>query len=75
MLDAKQLGRILYGSGSWVKLSLANMRLVNGNARDGGAHARCVPMLLHGCNACVAVPGGRQAPLCAAPTSPSSALN
>lgn len=36
ILDAKQLGRILYGSGPWVKLSLVNMRLVNGNSRDSG---------------------------------------
>lgn len=34
ILDAKQLGRIFYGSGPWVKLSLVNMRLVNGNSRD-----------------------------------------
>jgi predicted outer membrane repeat protein len=39
ILDAKQLGRIFYGAGPWVKLSLINMRLVNGNSRDasGGA--------------------------------------
>lgn len=34
ILDAKQLGRIFYGSGPWVRLSLVNMRLVNGNSRD-----------------------------------------
>ena len=34
ILDAKQLGRILYGSGPWMKLTLVNMRLVNGNSRD-----------------------------------------
>ncbi|KAL4424315.1 hypothetical protein ABPG75_001616 [Micractinium tetrahymenae] len=39
ILDAKQLGRILYGSGPWIKLTLVNVRLVNGNSRDesGGA--------------------------------------
>lgn len=34
ILDAKQQGRILYGSGPWVRLTLVNVRLVNGNSRD-----------------------------------------
>jgi hypothetical protein len=34
ILDAKQLGRIIHGSGPWVKLTLVNVRLVNGNSRD-----------------------------------------
>lgn len=34
ILDAKQLGRILYGSGPWIQLTLVNVRLVNGNSRD-----------------------------------------
>lgn len=39
ILDAKQLGRVLHGAGRWIKLTLVNIRIVNGNARDetGGA--------------------------------------
>jgi hypothetical protein len=34
ILDAKQLGRVLHGAGRWIKLTLVNIRIVNGNARD-----------------------------------------
>lgn len=37
ILDAKQLGRIFYGAGPWIQLSLFNLRLVNGNSRNEGA--------------------------------------
>lgn len=46
ILDAKQLGRILYGGGPWVRLTLANLRLVNGNSRD-----ECERSLLLACMA------------------------
>ena len=43
MLDAKQNGRVFYGSGAWVRLELNNIRITNGNARDSGgcAAGRC----------------------------------
>ena len=41
VLDAKQLGRVFYVAGPWAKLSLLNVRLVNGNSRDEGGWLGC----------------------------------
>jgi hypothetical protein len=56
ILDAKQLGRVFHGAGPWIKLTLINMRIVNGNARDEsalflgcarlGCCAGCVPAVV-----------------------------
>ena len=61
MLDAKQGGRLFYGSGSWMKLTLRNVRLVNGNAGEasGGAvslHWGCCCLLLINCVLLVRAP-------------------
>ena len=57
ILDAKQLGRILHGAGPWVKLTLVNVRLVNGNSRDTCEPERAGRLVLcaavHACASCL----------------------